>query len=76
MLPALGVNIISNFFLIPLYGADGAAMSSTISYSFGALYFLVIYSRFTGISIKTIFGFSLKDFEVFQNLFLKFMPKR
>ena len=76
MLPALGVNIASNYFLIPLYGADGAAMSSTISYSFGALYFLLIYSRFTGIGIKTIFGFSWKDFEVFSNLVLKFMPKR
>src|SRR5690606_29363917 len=44
MVPALIINIILNILLIPDYGADGAAIASTISYSFAGLVFLHFYS--------------------------------
>jgi O-antigen/teichoic acid export membrane protein len=75
MLPALVINVIANYFLIPLYGADGASISSTISYSFGALYFLHIYSRFTGISIKLFVAFHGK-ISMFLKVYLIILGKK
>lgn len=62
MLPALILNIILNFVLIPYYGAIGASVSSTISYSFASFIFLHLYSLETRISIKEIFSYQKKDF--------------
>ena len=42
MVPALIINIVFNYFLIPKYGADGASLSSAISYSFAATLFLFL----------------------------------
>lgn len=54
MFPAIIVNLVLNFFLIPRYGADGAAIASMISYSLAAVLFLVLYSYETGLTIKEI----------------------
>ncbi|MBC6369211.1 polysaccharide biosynthesis C-terminal domain-containing protein [Algoriphagus sp. AK58] len=63
MLPSLLVNILLNFYLIPKYGAAGAAGSSSISYSIAAILFLIIYSRAVRLPIKEILSFSKKDFD-------------
>lgn len=42
--PALIVNVILNYYWIPIYGANGAAFASTISYIFATLLFMYIYS--------------------------------
>lgn len=63
MIPALLVNLLLNFILIPSYGANGAAISSTISYSVAALLFMHFYSRQVEIPITQILRFSVKDFD-------------
>lgn len=63
MLPALVVNILLNLYLIPIYGAAGAAFSSTISYSVAALLFLFLYSRTAKISVVEIISYKKNDFE-------------
>lgn len=46
-LPAVILNVVLNFLLIPDYGAVGAALASCISYSLAALAFFLIYRRMT-----------------------------
>lgn len=62
MVPALVINVLSNLLLVPSYGALGAAISSTFSYSFGALLFLYQYSQVTQIPMREMFRFSVDDF--------------
>lgn len=61
MIPAVIINIILNFLLIPKYGADGSALSSTVSYSFAAVTFLFLYSKEVGLGMKTILYFDKED---------------
>lgn len=53
MLPALFVNGVLSTTLIPKYGADGAAISSTISYSLAGAIFLVLYCRETKQTLRS-----------------------
>lgn len=62
MIPALIVNVVLNIVLVPQFGANGAALASTVSYALGAAFFVVQYSSATGISLKDIFGFSRGDY--------------
>jgi Na+-driven multidrug efflux pump len=62
MLPALIINIVLNIVLIPNFGANGAAIASTISYSVAALLFLFFYSKTVNVPIKTILHFQKSDF--------------
>jgi O-antigen/teichoic acid export membrane protein len=68
MVPGLIINIICNWFLIPAYGADGAAISSTISYSCSAFLFLYFYSSAIQIPILAILGYKKEDFYIFNEL--------
>ena len=43
--PAVVLNIALNLLLIPRYGANGAALASTMSYTLSALAFMVVYAR-------------------------------
>jgi len=45
----VAVNIVCNIILIPVMGINGAALTTTISYSLGGIVKLIIYSRITGI---------------------------
>jgi len=62
MVPAVLLNIGLNFILIPAYGGNGSAISSTISYSFAALLFLHFYSKEVHLPIKEILSYSKSDF--------------
>jgi len=64
MIPAVIINIIFNYFLVPKYGALGAAWSTTISYSCAAIIFLFVYSREVGIPVLNILKYTLKDKEI------------
>ena len=68
MLPALIINVVLNYFLIPKYGAVGAAFASTISYSSAAIIFLIVYSLEVKISLKEILSYSKGDFEHFSKI--------
>lgn len=68
MVPALIINIVLNYFWIPEYGANGAALASTISYGVAGVLFLFAYSATTGLSVKEIIFFKKSDFEPIFNI--------
>lgn len=63
MLPGLLINIVLNVLWIPQYGANGAALASTVSYSIAALLFLHFYSKEVKIPVKTILHYQKTDFD-------------
>lgn len=63
MIPGLLVNVLLNYFLIPSYGAIGASVASTISYSFAILLFIHFYSKEVGIPVKEILTYKKSDFK-------------
>ena len=75
MIPALIINIILNITLIPEKGANGAAIASTISYSFAAILFTYFYSKTSQVSIKQIFTYKKTDFKPFISVFNKLIHK-
>lgn len=75
MLPALIVNIVLNSFLIPNYGANGAAIASTISYSVAGIIYLFIYSQEVKIPVKEILKFKKEDFQPFVVLLNNILKK-
>jgi len=71
MLPGLIINVVCNYFLIPRYGAVGASISSTISYTVLAVLFLHFYSKTVHLPIRKIILFQKDDFKVFTKLLQK-----
>ncbi len=70
MLPALFINIGMNVLLIPKFGADGAAISSTVSYGIAGILFLFFYSKTVMLPIRVILSYKKTDFDPVFN-FLK-----
>jgi len=68
--PALIINILLNLIWIPAYGGVGAAWASNVSYAFGAVTLLIVYSVKMQISFREIVRFQKSDFDVVIN-FLK-----
>ena len=68
MLPALIINIGLNIFFIPEYGANGAALTSTFSYSTAALLFLHFYSKEVDIPVRQILQYRKSDFDTIINI--------
>ena len=66
--PALIINIIFNFILIPKFGGTGAAMASNISYSFGTISLLLIYCRLVKMPIMQLFAYKKSDFDFVREL--------
>lgn len=75
MIPALLINVGLNLFLIPKYGAAGASISSTVSYSVAGILFLIFYSKETKIPIKMIISYNKADFDPVLNMYKKIMKK-
>lgn len=71
MLPAFIINILINLILIPIYGAKGAAISSTISYGIAGILFLLFYSKAVGLPIGVILRYKRKDFDPILNMIKK-----
>ena len=70
-LMVLIINILCNYFLIPRYEINGAAIASSISYTFYGLVYIFMLSR-SGISIKEIFRVSKRDIvAIKEQLFAK-----
>jgi O-antigen/teichoic acid export membrane protein len=61
--PALVLNIILNFLLIPKFGGKGAAIATNISYSAGAIALLIVYCKFTNTTITEMFTYKKSDFK-------------
>lgn len=62
MAMAFPINIVLNLLFIPKYGSVGAALGSTISYTFAAFLYLHLYSKEIGIPIRTILAYKESDF--------------
>lgn len=75
MVPALLLNMILNIIWIPKYAANGASLASTISYSIAAVLFLFVYSKETGIPVREILGYRMKDFRAIQELAISALKK-
>ena len=75
MLPSLVLNIVLNYLVDAKYGANGAAIASTVSYSVSALLFIHFYSKAVQIPIKQILKFSSADFEAITGVVKKMQKK-
>jgi O-antigen/teichoic acid export membrane protein len=53
-IPSLIVNVAANWYLIPRYGAEGAAISSSISYSLACFLFIIVYAYSERISLREL----------------------
>lgn len=71
MVPALIVNVVLNIVMIPRFGADGAAIASTLSYSLAGLLFLGFYSKAVNLSIRDIIRYKSTDFQPIFNFLRK-----
>lgn len=60
---ALTFNVIANIILIPHYGVMGAALSSTFSYSLGAILFAVVYARISNLKLSELFMLRKSDIQ-------------
>lgn len=72
----LAMNVVLNYFLIPQYGIDGAAIASTISYLTGAVIFSIAYHRHTGLAYRDLFIINQEDIQLLKSTFGKWSNKR
>lgn len=79
-LGALGVNVVSSLMLIPIYGATGAAVASSISYVAGAAVYALVYARMSGLKVTTMFCQPANDWQMLKvpstKLLLMLLPRR
>lgn len=68
------INIILNYILIPIYGINGAAIASTISYTIGGITYGIVYSRKENIKLRDLLFIKKEDFDVIIKSF-KFSKK-
>jgi O-antigen/teichoic acid export membrane protein len=66
--PALVLNILLNYLWIPSYGANGAVMSTNISYTLGSIIYLFVYSRISGMPVMKIMKFTREDWSFIGRL--------
>jgi len=71
-IPALILNVILNYFLIPVMGGMGAAIATNISYLVGTIIYIIAYCNITGTGFRQLFHFSGNDF----TFVLTFLKKR
>ncbi|MEI6901377.1 MAG: polysaccharide biosynthesis C-terminal domain-containing protein [Bacteroidota bacterium] len=67
-IPALVLNIVLNLLWIPKWGGMGAVWASNVSYAFGTILFVGIFSKITGMRVLEIFTFRKSDFFFFREL--------
>lgn len=67
--PALVLNIFLNFLWIPHYGGIGAAWASNVSYAFGAIVLLIVYSLEMKVPLGEIFRFQKGDFDIISKFY-------
>ncbi|MEZ5197424.1 MAG: oligosaccharide flippase family protein [Bacteroidales bacterium] len=75
-IPALIINIGLNYLWIPQFEGVGAAMATVVSYSFLAIFGLIIYSRVVKMPVREIFRFQRGDMDFLVNMIQKRINKR
>jgi O-antigen/teichoic acid export membrane protein len=66
--PALLLNVVLNLYLLPRYGAQGAAIASSVSYSLTGVGFMVLYCRVTGLRLVDLWRYQWSDFDFVRRL--------
>ena len=66
--PAVLLNVALNLYFIPRYGANGAALASTVSYTVSALAFLIVYARAVDMPLGELLTYRRSDFDFFGKL--------
>ena len=65
------VNVAVNMFLIPMWGILGAAVATTISYTYATVVCLIFFSRHSGIKIRKMIFITKSDIKIIKSLFVK-----
>lgn len=55
------INVTLNYILIPLYGIEGAAISSTISYTFAGIFYAALYSKKENVPLSDLLIIKKED---------------
>ncbi|MCK4677477.1 MAG: polysaccharide biosynthesis C-terminal domain-containing protein [Bacteroidales bacterium] len=71
--PALIINIVLNYWWIPLYGAMGAVMATNASYTFGSIIFLFVYAKVVKMPVSEMLSYKKTDFDFLIALKRKFL---
>ncbi len=74
MIPALILNVILNLLWIQDYGANGASLASSVSYSVAAILFAYFYCKETKVPAKELFYIRKSDFNIIFSKMGKFIP--
>ncbi len=70
-LGVLGINIMCNFLLIPIYGVNGSAIASSISYITGAVVYARIYARKSDTNLVEMFCQPAGDWRTIKSMVAK-----
>ncbi|AFY69420.1 polysaccharide biosynthesis protein [Thalassoporum mexicanum PCC 7367] len=73
--PAAVLNIGLNWVWIPRYGANGAAIASTVSYAISAIVFMFAYAKINQITIWQLLKYQRSDFSLLSELAIKLKNK-
>ena len=69
MVPALAVNGGLSLWLVPRYGAQGAAIASSAAYVLGGIGMTIVYCRYVGIGFPTLWRYRRSDFYFIEQRF-------
>lgn len=61
--------VILDLILIPLYGINGAAFATTIAYACATVSIIILYRRFTNVSLRALFVPTGTDLLLFRSMF-------
>lgn len=75
MVPGVLINVVLNYFLIPPFGASGAAVASTISYLGAAFLFLMGYTHKRDVTLKYLFRYTRDDLAWVRERITRFVGK-
>ena len=68
LLSGLAINVIANLLLVPRFGINGAAASSSISYGLTAIMTLVVFRRLSGRGVTETLVIRASDLRVLRGL--------
>ena len=71
---ALIVTVVFDLLFIPIFGINGAALASSISYMVNAAVVLYFFKKTSGISINDILIIKASDFFEYKKIFISFKP--
>lgn len=70
------INIILNIILIPIYGIVGAAIATSISYSFNAIAKSIVFSKINGVKLINLLIIQKEDIVLYQSIYKKYLAKK